>query len=121
MGYVQPFRHLSYGNAELGHAAMTFDDLVDVEEPRLAQACPPLLRGGEAEDCVLADHVALEFCESGEEVVDELAAGRGGVDTFGQRAEMDALVPQAHQKVGEVLHGAPQTVELQDDQCVPTL
>ena len=54
-------------------------------------------------------------------MIDQLAAGRRRVDAFGQRAEMDALVPKAHQQVGQVLDRAAQPVELQDDQRIAAL
>lgn len=51
-------------------------------------------------------------------MIDQLPAGRGGVDAFGNRAEMDALVPEPHEQIGKVLYGATQAVELQDDEGV---
>jgi hypothetical protein len=36
-------------------------------------------------------------------VIDELAAGRGGVDAFGERAEVYAVISKTNQKIGQGL------------------
>ena len=57
---------------------------LDVGEPCLRQRRPQPGQGA------LADHPALELGQGGEQVEHQLAAGGGGVDGLGQRAQADA-------------------------------
>jgi len=58
---------------------------------RLAPALASPRRGGrQIRSGALADQVAFELAERSEDVKGESAAGRGGVDRLGQRAEPDA-------------------------------
>ena len=78
----------------------------------------PLAGGVEPGHRALAGEFALEFGECAEDVKDQSAAGAGGVDRLGERAEADVAVRQ-------VLHGAHQrsersreAVEFPDDERV---
>ena len=74
--------------------------------------------GGEPGAGAFADEVAFELGQGGEDVEDELAARRGGVDCLLQAAEPDAAVGQAGDGVDQVAQGAAEAVELPDDQGV---
>ena len=59
---------------------------------------------GESDLSPFADEVAFEFCECAKDGKDQFAAGRGGVDRFGQRFESDAAG-------GEIFHRLQQVGE----------
>ena len=66
----------------------------------------------------LADQVALEVRQGGEDVEDQPSAGGGGVDALPQRPEPDAAVGQRGDGVDEVAQGAAEAVQAPDDQRV---
>ena len=72
----------------------------------------------QAADRVLCYKVSLELCHGGEDMENELPAGGRRVDPFGEGAKMDAVGLEAVQKVGQMMNGAPEPVELVDDKCV---
>jgi hypothetical protein len=57
--------------------------------------------GSKPSGCPLADEVAFELGQGGEDVEDELAAG-GGVDRLLEAAEPDAAVGEAGDGVDQV-------------------
>jgi len=65
-----------------------------------------------------ADELAFELGQGGEDVEDELAAGRGGVDRFLEAAEPDATVGQAGDGVDQMPQGPAEAVEFPDNQRV---
>jgi hypothetical protein len=66
----------------------------------------------------LADQVALELGQGGEDVEDELAARRGGADRLLETAEPDAAVGQAGDGVDQMSEGAAEAIQLPHDQGV---
>jgi hypothetical protein len=65
-----------------------------------------------------ADQVAFELSQGREDVKDELAARRGGVDRLLQTAEPDLALGQAGDGVDQVPQGAAEAVEFPNDQGV---
>ena len=63
-------------------------------------AAPPRAGGREAGLRALADQVALELCQRGEDVEDEPPAGRRRVDRLGQRAKADGALPESRDVQG---------------------
>jgi hypothetical protein len=66
----------------------------------------------------LADHAALELGQGGEEVEHQLAAGGGGVDRLGQRAQTDAARTEVLDGLDQLLERAGEAVELPDHERV---
>ena len=58
--------------------------------------------GGEAGHGAVADEVAFELGEGTEQMEDELAAGRGGVDVLGERPESDLAIRECGDGFDEV-------------------
>lgn len=81
----------------------------------VASACPGCLESGLG---AFADEVAFEFGDAGEDMEDELSAGCGGVDAFGEAGELDLEFVQAVDQVDEVLDAAAEAVEFPDDDLV---
>jgi hypothetical protein len=78
----------------------------------------PGSRGGEARLGALADQVALEFGQRCEDVEDQLAARRRGVDMLLQAFEADAARVERVHGFDQVLERAAEPVELPDDEGV---
>src|SRR5690242_4885599 len=66
----------------------------------------------------LLDQRPYELRQSPEDVEQELTLWGGGVDLLGQGAEGDARVLEAGHRGEEMRQGAPEAVELPDDQAV---
>ena len=98
--------------------AVGLDGGVAIQRRWLAQALAAPAGGVLALNSVLDDNLALELGHRAEHVIDQLAAGRGGVDPLAQRAEMNAVLLEPRQQVGQVQHRAAQPVELKHDQHV---
>jgi hypothetical protein len=73
---------------------------------------------GQTSGRALADEVAFELGQGGEDVEDELAPGGGGVDGLLQAAEPDAAVGEAGDGVDQVPQGAAEAVQFPDNQGV---
>ena len=67
----------------------------------------------------LADQIALELGQGPEDVEDELAARRGGVDLLGQTLEADPPLRKRGDDLDQVLQRTPQAIEPPDDEGVP--
>lgn len=67
----------------------------------------------------LPDQVALKFGESGEDMEDQPATRRGGVDRLLQGPEADVAFAQHVQLVDEVPNGPAEPVESPDNEGVP--
>ena len=78
----------------------------------------PGARGFEARPGALADEVALELGQGGEDVEDQLAARRRGVDMLLQAFEADAARVEGVDGIDQVREGAAEPVELPDDESV---
>ncbi len=116
--HIEVTRNLADGNAMFRDAAMAVGNVGYGQAWSPPQRNAALARSGQAQRRILPDHVPLKLRKGSEEVKDELPAGRRRVDPFGERAEVDTLMPQPNQKVREVLDRAPQPVELQYDQYI---
>jgi hypothetical protein len=67
----------------------------------------------------LADQVAFELGQGGEDVEDVLAARGGGVDRLLEAAEPDAALSQAGDGVDQMSQGAAEVVESQTTRVSP--
>lgn len=74
--------------------------------------------GGEAGAGAFADEVALELAEGAEEVEGQAAAGGRRVDGFGDGLEAHAACLKVGDGLDQVRQGAPEPVELPDDEHV---
>jgi hypothetical protein len=84
--------------------------------PAAAAAAGPAR--GQSSGRALADEVAFELGQGGEDVEDELAPGGGGVDRLLEAPEPDASVGQVGDGVDQVPQGAAQPIQPPDDQSV---
>ena len=76
---------------------------------------PGRLQAGQG---ALADHPTLELGERGEEVEHQLAAGGGGVDRLGERAQAEAAHPEILDGLDQLLQGTGEAIQLPDHQRV---
>ena len=70
---------------------------------------PCCLQAGQG---ALADDAALELGQGREDVEDQLAAGRGGVDRLGERAQADAALAELLDGLDQLLERAGQAVQM---------
>jgi len=75
-------------------------------------------RSSQAGHSALADDVAHKLCQRPEDVENQLAARRRGIDVLLQTAEADTASLQVADRVDEMTKRASQPVELPDDQGV---
>jgi hypothetical protein len=68
--------------------------------------------------CSLPDDIPLELSERSEDMEDEFASRRGGIDRFGDRFEADLPVVEACDRLDEVLEGPAEPVKAPYDQGV---
>jgi len=67
---------------------------------------------------ILADKIALEFGDSGENVEYEFAAGCRGVDALAHGIKMNAFIVEACQQVREEKNRAAQPVEFENNEHI---
>lgn len=66
--------------------------------------------GVEAGHGAFADHPSFHLREGAEDVEQEFATGGGGVESFGERAEGDAALPESVDGVDEIAQGSAEPV-----------
>src|SRR4051794_876623 len=66
----------------------------------------------------LSDEIPLELRQGAEDVKDQLAPARGGVNLLLQRAETDVLLRERSDGLDEMPKGPPQPVQSPDDKGV---
>src|SRR5579859_7394368 len=86
--------------------------------PRPAEFLPAGFGRPQSSEHTLADQLALEFGERGEDMKHQLPGGTRGVDLLGEGNELDAEVPAEFEEFDHVLQGAENAVEFPDEHGV---
>jgi len=78
----------------------------------------PRARGRQAGPGALADQVALELGQRGEDVEDEASAARGRVDALLEAPEADVALGQRRDGIDQVAQRSPESVKTPDHERV---